>query len=331
MAILRQMGDKESIAILGEIAYTYIWNMDKKGRTTTYEISYNIKRKDGHFNAEVKNCGDGNSDVSALALYFQDGEAYVYLPDMVSVMGKYIYEGSVDHEKSIYTYEPTNVPRGPSVIEAAEMAEHIYKHDTSSRQEDRTISGWRLIDVYSEGSLKIGVYIKDGDDWKNPSEYCIVNRGTTDSEGSGNDWDDNLLQPIGGSGDMKLSIDYAKWFAENHSDKKITFIGHSKGGGEAMAMAVATNNDCITFNPAKANLKVYDGTKNKIDSYTGTMTHYIVEGEILNHLFGNPSTGTTVKLRTQVPIESGSVNAWGQRIDNHHMWAVKEALKEAGY
>ena len=41
----------------------------------------------------------------------------------------------------------------------------------------------------------MGVYIRDWDDWKNPSEYVLVNKGTS----AVNDWDDNLLQPLGGS------------------------------------------------------------------------------------------------------------------------------------
>ncbi len=129
---------------------------------------------------------------------------------------------------------------------------------------------------------------------------------------------------------MKLSLDTAKWFSDNHS-QEITFVGHSKGGGEAMANAVATNRNAITFNPAKANLAAYSKTKDVRKSYAGTMTHYVVEGEILNNKFGNPSMGTTVKLPTQVPIQAWTWDAWGQRTDNHHMWAVKAALKEAGY
>ena len=225
----------------------------------------------------------------------------------------------------------------PTAMEAAEMAEHIYKDiplsDNSSEaakaanRAARTVAGWRLIDVYSKGSFKMGVYIRDGDDWRNPSEYVLVSKGTS----AVNDWDDNLLQPLGGSGDMKLSLDIAKWFSDSHTNQEITFVGHSKGGGEAMANAVATNRNAITFNPAKANLAIYSETKNARKSYTGTMTHYVVEGEILNDKFGNPSMGTTVKLPTQVAIEPWTFAAWGQRTDNHHMWAVKAALREAGY
>ena len=255
--------------------------------------------------------------------------------------GRFITEDPAKDGTNWYVYCGNNPvmfvdPSGliPTASEAADMADHIYKdiplsdaNDPAGNKALRTVAGWRLIDVYSKGSFKMGVYIRDGDDWRNPSEYVLANKGTS----AVNDWDDNLLQPLGGSGDMKLSLDTAKWFSDSHANQEITFVGHSKGGGEAMANAVATNRNAITFNPAKANLAVYSETKNTRKSYTGTMTHYVVEGEILNDKFGNPSMGTTVKLPTQVAIEPWTFAAWGQRTDNHHMWAVKAALKEAGY
>ena len=95
------------------------------------------------------------------------------------------------------------------------------------------------------------------------------------------------------STDMKEAISYAEGFVKTHS-QEITFVGHSKGGGEAMANAVATNRNAITFNLAKANLPVY-GLGQAKKAYSATMIHYVVEGEILNSLFGDASIGTTVK------------------------------------
>lgn len=263
-------------------------------------------------------------------------------------VGRFITEDPIKSGTNWYVYCDGNPvmfsdPWGlvPSPMEAAQMAEHIYldipMSDNSSEaakaanKAARTVAGWRLIDVYSQGSFKMGVYIREGDDWRNPSEYCIVNRGTTDAKGSGNDWDDNLLQPIGGSGDMRLSLETATWFSNSHDGKEITFIGHSKGGAEAMANAVATNKNAITFNPAKANMAAYSQTRSARKSYTGSMTHYIVEGEILNDKFGEPGMGITEKLPTQVPIDPWTLDAWGQRKANHQMWAVKAALVKEGY
>lgn len=272
----------------------------------------------------------------------ESGSIFLRAPYYMPNNGRFTQEDPIKYKRYWYVYCSNNpvvlidaLGLAPTIMEAAEMADHIYKDiplsDNSSEaakaanRAARTVAGWRLIDVYSEGSFKMGVYIRDGDDWQNPSEYVIVNKGTSVA----NDWDDNLLQPLGGSGDMRLSIDHAKWFSDSHS-QEITFVRHSKGGGEAMANAVATNRKCITFNPAKADLDAY-GLKDAKNSYTKTMTHYVVEGEILNNKFGNASIGYTEKLRTQVKIDSWTLDAWGQRTDNRHMWAVKAALKQKGY
>lgn len=61
----------------------------------------------------------------------------------------------------------------------------------------------------------------------------------------------------------------------------ITFIGHSKGGEEAIANAVSTNSNAIVFDPATANLSKYNLD---VNNYTGNVTSYVVEGEILDSL-----------------------------------------------
>ena len=68
------------------------------------------------------------------------------------------------------------------------MAEHIYHCDQYSNKEDRTIAGWRLIDVwYGRESMKMGIYIREGDDWQNPSEYVLVFKGSSDVQ----NWENN--------------------------------------------------------------------------------------------------------------------------------------------
>lgn len=49
----------------------------------------------------------------------------------------------------------------------------------------------------------------------------------------------NAVQLFGASSDMKKFIDFSKIFVEAHRREKVTFIGHSKGGAEAAAGAVA--------------------------------------------------------------------------------------------
>lgn len=215
----------------------------------------------------------------------------------------------------------------PTVMEAAEMADHIYNYDQYDDRRSRTIAGWRLIDVWNgrEG-MKMGIYIRDNDDWQNPTEYVIAFKGTTWYDLG--DWQNNaeqLLTPK--SADMWDAINYSKGFVESHS-QEITFVGHSKGGAEAASAAVATNKNAILFNPATSNLAAYGLNAS---SYTADMTAYIVEGDIVNYLEGWFST--PIDKAVYLPQQYG---AWWQtntfqRIMNHLMPAVKEALGEAGY
>ena len=58
-------------------------------------------------------------------------------------------------------------------------------------------------------------------------------------------------------------------------------------GAEVAANAVATGKKAILFNPASVNLGAYDLNS---DDYDGDMTAYVVDGEILNNIFGDIST-----------------------------------------
>ena len=80
------------------------------------------------------------------------------------------------------------------------------------------------------------------------------------------------------------AINYSVEFTNSHS-QEIAFIGHSKGGAEALAAAVATGKNAIAFNPAKPNLKDYNLSEG---NYDGNAISYVVRGEILNNLFGEP-------------------------------------------
>jgi len=151
-------------------------------------------------------------------------------------------------------------------------------------------------------------------------EYALVNRGTVSWSLKDSDIYNNLFQLFGASNDMKASIKSAKEFVNNNSDSHITFIGHSKGGAEAAANAVATNKDAILFNPATVNLSAY---KLNGKNYSSNMTAYIVKGEILNNIFGWMSE--PIDSLVYLPNQGGSA------LDNHSMSSVISALNEKGY
>ncbi len=245
----------------------------------------------------------------------------------------------------------------PSVRKAAAAAEHIYGkiplsvsprrfeveqrfNERSAENKDSRITKiklpgeegkyekcWRLIDVW-EGrqGMKMGFYIKDGDDWLNPSEYFIVFKGSSSFLEKPMDWVNNAERHFTSkSADMWDAINCARGFSEYAGGKKITFIGHSKGGAEAAAAAVATNRDAILFNPANANLEDYglDG-----NNYTGNMVQYVVENEVLAWTgIGPVSPARIPTIRTaiiqQQVYDEDIIN---QLVGNHHMFSVIQGL-----
>ena len=232
---------------------------------------------------------------------YQDNETgLIYLRNRYydSNNGRFITEDPIKDGLNWYVYvnnNPINFidPLGlaPTPEEAAAMADHIYDWEKDSERRDRTVAGWRLIDVlHGRESMKMGIYIKDSDDWQNPSEYALVFRGSIiefDIE-TVDVWKNNAEQLLSAkSADMWDAINYSVDFTSSHS-QEITFVGHSKGGAEALAAAVATGKNAIVFNPAKPNLKDYNLSA---CNYNGNATSYVVRGEILNNLFGEPGVG----------------------------------------
>lgn len=108
-----------------------------------------------------------------------------------------------------------------------------------------------------------------------------------------------------------------------------------KGGAEAALNAVAINADAIVFNPMTAFFNQYDLDDS---TYEGTLSIYIVKGEILNNIFGpiTRKTGEVTYLPQQHfnrvsfllgPKANAAVNTY-MAIQNHYMEAVKKAIDE---
>lgn len=182
----------------------------------------------------------------------------------------------------------------PDPLEVAKLAEYSYsvfppgRRVRISKDYDTKINGWILTDESYQNNqgLDIAVFRKniEGKDC-----YIVSNVGTEKFFTTlgqqiefATDWHNNIRQPLGASQDMKDSIEFAKKFVDEHPDANIIFVGHSKGGAEAAANAVATGKKAILFNPATVNLGAY-GLNSK--DYDSDMTAYIVDGEILNNIF----------------------------------------------
>ena len=165
----------------------------------------------------------------------------------------------------------------------------------------------------------------------------LVNKGSSETM----NWINNGLMPLGLSVDVWASIFFAKEFVDSHIGYEVTMVGHSKGGGEAIANALATNTNCITFNPRNENYSAYGLNSN---NYTGIMTHYIVDGEILSSLIGKPQIGNVVTVPTQyytmvptlifrrsgigsriVGVEYKKTITFDDSVDNHQIAAFLKA------
>lgn len=220
----------------------------------------------------------------------------------------------------------------PSIKEIATIAQDIYgadmDNDMRNPKEIILNKNWSLYNILKgRQGMKMGIYIKAGDDVLNPSEYVIVFKGSSGFFEKPEDWMNNLEQAVSSkSADMWDAINCAKGFSEYAGGTKITFVGHSKGGAEAAAAAVATNRDAILFNPANANLKAYglDGS-----SYTGNMVQYVVENEILYRTgIGPVSPARIPTIRTAfIKQQIHKPIALDEAIDNHQMTAVIKGLK----
>ena len=222
----------------------------------------------------------------------------------------------------------------PSVMEAALMADHVYNHNWDEPINNRRIydadgnyTGWRMIDMFTQGTSKIGVYVRgDGKDslstYTGPMEYVLSYKGTKPT--SVEDWKNNAQQFIGEySEHLVEGMVYTSWFVDSKKDYEITFTGHSKGGGEAAVNAEFWNKNAIVFNPS-----VPDITWALADD--GYVKPYVVTNEILNYVLGEIPLGTTKYLKQQH-------NGWLpgtttlDRINNHGMEAVIAGLIQGGY
>ena len=128
----------------------------------------------------------------------------------------------------------------------------------------------------------------------------------------------SIEQPFGASDHMGLSLVQARELSNTLGpDADLTFAGHSKGGAEAAANAVATNRDAYVFNPAAVNLKAY-GLDSK--GYSASMTAFVVKGDPVAKtypfLFAKP-----IDKLIMLPRQS-----WTNPIENHNNFG--EALRQ---
>ena len=164
----------------------------------------------------------------------------------------------------------------PTYSEALAMAQHVYG-DVS---DDVLIGGWQC------SSFNIGLQLSNPDNGLNSkiyerivdgnaTEYAYVTAGTVDIQ----DKIQDMKQLFGVSEQYKQSMENAEILSTQLSDRELTYIGHSLGGGEAGINLLATahhnpdKRSAITFNSAGVsgstlnNLGLSRKYEDKITSY----------------------------------------------------------------
>lgn len=143
----------------------------------------------------------------------------------------------------------------PKASEAALMAAYAYKDKQTMKQYALQLEkcGWSVSDYkssiqkdytrFSQNGLQSTLFqrTKDG-----ITEYAYVYAGTNSIE----DAVEDVAQLVGAAPQYHTAIYNARKLSDELGDKELTFVGHSLGGGEAIAASMATGRAAITFNPA---------------------------------------------------------------------------------
>ncbi|HLO85028.1 MAG TPA: hypothetical protein VK203_08470 [Nostocaceae cyanobacterium] len=210
-------------------------------------------------------------------------------------------------------------------MEGAIIADHVY----GGKVGDKLQGGWQLQHIYQQkgnSSFRGGLYSRTNKD--GVTEYTFATAGTyfENTERGRKSMVEDLKQPFGNSGDMKVSIKTAQKISQQVGDAELTFVGHSKGGAEAAGNALATNRNALLYNPAAINAEAY-GLDTK--SYTGAdehgMTVFVVGGDFLNNYINSPLGAKPIDNFVMLPQQSSSAT------ENHKMESVKKALKQTGH
>jgi len=277
--------------------------------------------------------------------YFDSHTGFIYQRHrfLDTTLGRFINEDPIRWGYNWYCYAMQNPimfidPWGlsPTSEEAALMAQLMYTFNSSTDLSDidraqRMISvsdgrEWVINDLWVEGSVIMGDFALVDYAGADPRELAVVFQGTTDSLLDGwwlsADWHANIAA---GANTNAVNLVTARNFGQAivdlaPDDMTITFVGHSKGGGEAIAAALATGRNAITFNAANFNFGRATMQQGQ------SIRNYYVRGEELQHRLGVASIGTTVWLDTVYFTTNWRRQQVPDRRANHGIAAVITAL-----
>ena len=150
--------------------------------------------------------------------------------------------------------------------------------------------------------------------YRRGNDYVFATQG---SEGAGGDRREfredlraNIQQSLGHSEQYHRSIAYARQLSQELWQYRLTFVGHSKGGGQAIANARATGREAIVFNPSSVSRAT---AKKEQLGKGGKIERHINRGELL-HL-ARQRLGRLGALFFD-PMESNTADTYYQPLPN---------------
>ncbi len=200
---------------------------------------------------------------------------------------------------------------GPSKVENANMAEHVYSTSKSNVKigSEATNTDYKLMAKFNggEGSsgFKAALYARDIDGIK---FYSLAFAGTDDLI-------DGLDDASAGLGNTNGQLVLAKYLAQqvNSFVKKadngnnLSFTGHSLGGGLAAIASFATGRKSTTFNAM--GISTSAGLMNGLSTTNASklITAYIIRGEVLNN--AQPTKANGFKYMINGPAGNSAFGA----------------------
>lgn len=141
----------------------------------------------------------------------------------------------------------------PKAYEAALMAAYVYGKDAEYYNEQLLQTGWTISKFESSIQMKYTRFYQNGlqsvlfqRTVDGVTEYAYVYAGTNSIE----DAVEDFAQIAGVAFQYHTAIYNARILSDELKNSELTFVGHSLGGGEAIASSMATGRAAITFNPA---------------------------------------------------------------------------------
>lgn len=141
----------------------------------------------------------------------------------------------------------------PKAYEAALMAAYVYGKDAEQYKERLLQTGWTISDFKPSIQMRYTRFYQNGlqsvlfqRTVEGVTEYAYVYAGTNSIE----DAVEDFAQIAGVAFQYHTAIYNARILSDELKNSELTFVGHSLGGGEAIASSMATGRAAITFNPA---------------------------------------------------------------------------------